>query len=231
MAFTIAVAGKGGTGKTTIASLVVRYLVSRGMTPVLGVDADPNSNLAEAFDTRVTRTIGDVLGDFVKKKPDIPPGMTKESYLEVHLNSVVIEGKGMDFIVMGRKHGPGCYCYPNVLLKNFVDKLASNYRYVVMDNEAGMEHVSRKNVEHIDLLLLVSDHTARGLRAALRINTILDEMGTPVKNKALVINRFDETNERALRDDVRKIGVDSVFKAPFDEVLGRIDVDNTPVMS
>ena len=161
MSFTIAVAGKGGTGKTSITSLIIRHLKMTGKAPILAVDADPNANLGESLGLNIGKTIGSVIASFNDEKINIPPGMTKEAYLEYKINETITEGKGLDLITMGRGEGPECYCYPNLLLRKFVDGLSQNYAYVVMDNEAGMEHLSRRTTQNIDLLLIVSDHSVK----------------------------------------------------------------------
>jgi CO dehydrogenase maturation factor len=230
MSYTIAVAGKGGTGKTTVASLIIRRIIERGAGPVLAVDADPNSNLAEAFGADIPMTVGKIMHDFLETKIDIPMGMTKESFLDLKLNTALIETKHLDFIVMGRKHGPGCYCYPNVLLKNFVSKLSGNYPYTAIDNEAGMEHLSRKNAEVIDLLALVADHSVRGLRAVKRVLELADELDIRIKNRILVVNRFREENAELLAPNVREVGVEKVFTIAEDPMLVRADAEQVPVM-
>jgi CO dehydrogenase maturation factor len=224
MSYRIAVAGKGGVGKTTIAALIVRQLIKNGRGPVLGVDADPNSNLAESFGIVVTKAIGTVLEDFIAKKADMPAGMTKESYLEMWLSNSLGEGKGADFLVMGRKQGTGCYCYPNALLKDFMDKLSDNYPYLVIDNEAGMEHLSRKNIDRIDLFILVSDYTLKGLRAAGRINELAAEIRLEVKNKMLIVNRCAANNGDALESAVKAIGIVPTFEILEDPGITEADV-------
>jgi CO dehydrogenase maturation factor len=230
MSFTIAVAGKGGSGKTTVASLIIRALVKGGAGPVLGVDADPNTNLAEAFGIEVTKTIGGVLAEFIDKKLGIPPGMTKESYLELQLSGSIEESRNVDFLVMGRKQGPGCYCYPNVLLRGFIDKLSGNYPYMVIDNEAGMEHLSRKNIESIDLFLLVADHSVKGLRAAGRISGIAADLGINAKHRLLIVNRFREANKVLLESAVSETGIEPVFYIEDDSAILRADVERISVM-
>jgi CO dehydrogenase maturation factor len=230
MSYTIAIAGKGGTGKTTVASLIVRNLIKGGISPVLAVDADPNSNLAEAFGVQVETTIGGILFEFLEKKIDIPAGMTKESYIELKMNSSVAESRDVDFLVLGRKHGPGCYCYPNVVLKNFVEKLSGNYRYVVIDNEAGMEHLSRRNVEVVDLFIVVSDHTVRGLRAAKRISALADELNIAIIKRILIVNRFREENGELLDPAVKETGMKKVYTIADDPEVLRADVDRISVM-
>ncbi|MCK5576713.1 MAG: carbon monoxide dehydrogenase, partial [Dehalococcoidales bacterium] len=133
-----AVAGKGGSGKTSISSLIIRYLKKEGLVPVLAVDADGNANLGESLGLKVDKTIGSILASFNEEKISIPSGLTKGAYLDFKLNETIVESEGVDLISMGRGEGTGCYCYPNTVLKNFVDKLLGNYANMVMDNEAGM---------------------------------------------------------------------------------------------
>src|SRR5512137_33583 len=161
MGMRIAVGGKGGVGKTTLAALIVRKLLAAGNTPILAVDADPNTNLPEAVGLPLKATVGSILAQFIDDKASLPPGMTKESYLQLKMHEAVSEGRGVDLVAMGRGEGPGCYCYPNLILRKFVEELSSNYPYVVIDNEAGMEHLSRRTSDRIDRMILVSDATLR----------------------------------------------------------------------
>jgi len=188
MSIKIAVAGKGGCGKTSITALVVRYLKRNGKTPILAVDADPNANLGESLGLKVPQTIGRILDDFQHEKISIPPGMTKEAYLDYKLNETLVESQGLDLITMGRGQGPECYCYPNTVLKKFIDGLSDNYAYVVMDNEAGMEHLSRKTTDDVDALLLVSNHSVKGVRAIGRILELAAELKLHVKKKYILVN-------------------------------------------
>ena len=172
MTNSIALAGKGGTGKTTIACLVVRYLVENGKIPVLAVDADANSNLNEVLGLEVKETLGDAREEM---KKGVSGGMTKDVFIEMKLQKAVVETPGLDLIVMGRPEGPGCYCAANTLLSSYLDKLIENYKYVVIDNEAGMEHISRLTTKNIDILLVVSDPTRRWIQTAARIFELTDK--------------------------------------------------------
>ncbi|MFC1910878.1 AAA family ATPase, partial [Chloroflexota bacterium] len=165
MSINIALAGKGGSGKTTIAALVIRYLINKNAGPILAVDADPNSNLAESLGLQSGGTVGRILDSFQHDKINIPSGMTKENYLEYKLHEIVVENRNLDLLVMGRGEGPECYCYPNVILRKLIDELSGNYVYVVMDNEAGMEHLSRRTTQNLDELIIVSNHSVKGIRA------------------------------------------------------------------
>jgi len=173
LSFNIAVAGKGGSGKTSIAGLIIRYLNKKGRGPILAVDADPNANLGESLGFSIRQTVGSIIASFNEEKINIPQGMTKEAYLEFKLNNVIIESKGLDLVTMGRGEGPECYCYPNLILRKFVDALSQNYAYLVMDNEAGMEHLSRRTTQNIDVLIIISDHSVKGIRTIARIKDIV----------------------------------------------------------
>jgi CO dehydrogenase maturation factor len=143
LTFTIAVAGKGGSGKTSLASLIIRYLRKNRSGLILAVDADANANLADSLGLEVKLTVGSIIASFNEEKINIPAGFTKEAYLEYKLNEAVVESTGLDLVAMGRGEGPACYCYPNLLLRKFLDTMSDNYAYVVLDNEAGLEHLSR----------------------------------------------------------------------------------------
>src|SRR5512134_3623957 len=172
MAFHIAVAGKGGTGKTTVSGLMLRHLVSRGMGRVLAVDADANMNLNEVLGLGVHQTIGQIregLGS-------VPQGMTKDAYINYRTQECLIEADGFDLIVMGRPEGPGCYCYANTLCKKYADEIADSYAYVVVDNEAGMEHLSRRTTHNMDVMFAVTDSSIRGIQAAKRIEELVGEL-------------------------------------------------------
>lgn len=195
MAKVIAVAGKGGSGKTTLSALVVRALLDRGATPVLGVDADPNTNLGEALGVAVWKTLGQAVEEFHGEKGSVPAGMSKESVLEMRFASVVEERTGFDVLAMGRGEGPGCYCSVNNSLRLMVEKLSSNYKFVVIDNEAGLEHLSRRTQRRIDALLVVSDFAVRGLRAAKRVDDLVTELGLDVRHRLLVVSRAPAEEE------------------------------------
>jgi CO dehydrogenase maturation factor len=189
MTFSLAIAGKGGSGKTTTCALIARYLLQKKLTPVLVVDADGNANLHESLGLTLGPTIGQILAGFNEEKITIPPGMTKGAYLELKLNEAVVESKGFDLVTMGRGEGSGCYCYPNTVLKDFISKLRGNYRYLVMDNEAGLEHLSRGTTEHIDALLLASDSSVKGVRTLARIRELVGELKLDVKETLVVLTR------------------------------------------
>jgi len=185
---TIALAGKGGSGKTTMAGLITDYLLRKGKKPVLAVDADPNSNLNEILGVKYDKTVISTVDDVMREKEKLPAGITKERYLEFHLQDAIIESAGFDLLVMGRTEGPGCYCRANDLLRSFMEKLRENYQYTVMDNEAGMEHLSRRTTRDVDVLLIVANPTVVSLRSAERIYEISHKLSLNIKKRYLVIN-------------------------------------------
>ncbi len=195
----IAMAGKGGTGKTTLSALLLKYLTDRGMTPVLAVDADANANLNELLDLDVRMTLGEIRREI---KGDIPPGMTRDQFMEMKIHQALVEEKGYDLMVMGQPDGPGCYCAANQYLAMTMDKLAENYRYIIVDNEAGMEHLSRMNLRSIDHLLIVSDPSARGILTARRIADITGPLQLEVKSRWLIVNRAPDPVPAALQEKI-----------------------------
>lgn len=195
----IAMAGKGGTGKTTTSALLLKYLTDRKMTPVLAVDADANANLNELLEQKVQLTLGEIRRDL---KGDIPTGMTRDQFMEMKIHQALIEESGYDLMVMGQPDGPGCYCAANQYLAMTMDRLAENYAYIIVDNEAGMEHLSRMNLREIDYLFIVSDPSARGILTAKRIADITDPLGLAVKNKFLIVNRAPDPIPDVLQEKI-----------------------------
>ena len=195
----IAMAGKGGTGKTTTSALLLKYLTERNMTPILAVDADANANLNELLDLDVQLTLGKIRKDI---KNDMPPGMSRDQFMEMKIHQSLIEEQGYDLMVMGQPDGPGCYCAANQYLAMTMDKLAENYKFIVVDNEAGMEHLSRMNLREIDYLLIVSDPSARGILTARRIADITGPLQLMVKNKFLIVNRAPDPIPEALQEKI-----------------------------
>lgn len=186
MSFLAAVAGKGGVGKSTVSAMLVRVLSEKNV--VLAVDADPNSNLGQKLGTEVPGTVGQVREGLLSKGGQPPRDMSKQEYLRLKLREILAEGEGFDLLTMGRPEGPGCYCYVNNLLRVFVDQLMESYPQVIIDNEAGMEHLSRRTAREMDLLLLVSDPTSVGVATAVRLSELADELELKVRRKVLIIN-------------------------------------------
>jgi len=215
----IAVAGKGGTGKTTIASLAVRYLLQKGETPVLVVDADPNSNMGQTLGIDVPMTVGSIREQGFAGERDIPAGMTKDQFVEYKMNEALAEGEGFDLLTMGRPEGAGCYCFANNLIRRFMDALAGDYRHTIMDNEAGLEHLSRRTTRKTDVLLVISDAGMRGLTAARRVLDLADEMKLDVGERMFVLNRATPESASALEPEIERLQLPLTAILPEDPGL------------
>lgn len=227
MAFTIAVSGKGGTGKTTLTGMLINYLVKKGKRPILAVDADANANLNEVLGVDISQTIGEARE---RMKKDVPVGMTKDIWFEMQVQQAVIEEEDYDLIVMGRPEGPGCYCAANSLARRFIDILTDNYSYVVIDNEAGMEHLSRLTTQNVDLLFVVSDPTVRGIRTAGRILEVVRELGLNIKELALIVNRVQGEFNPKMAELSEKIGLKLAGILPADETIAEFDLEGKPTI-
>ncbi len=228
---TIAVAGKGGVGKTTTCGMIIDYLTNTGKTPVLVVDADANSNLNEVLGVEVETSLGAIREEMAQAelKKTIPAGMTKADYAEFKFNSAIIEEDDFDMLVMGRTQGKGCYCYVNGVLKTQVDKYAQNYRYIVMDNEAGLEHVARGTLPHVDTMLLISDCSRRGIQAAARVAEMVEEMNLNPGRMGLIVNRAPGgVLENGVMEEINKHGLHLLGVLPQDEDIYRCDCDGKP---
>jgi CO dehydrogenase maturation factor len=228
MAYTIALAGKGGTGKTTLAGLLVKYLVAHGKEPVLAVDADANANLNEVLGLTVSDTLGNAREEM--KKGIVPSGMTKDVFMSMKLEQAVAESAGYDLVVMGQPEGAGCYCAANTLLTGFLEKLTGNYPYVVMDNEAGMEHISRLTTKNVDVLLIVSDTSRRGVQAALRIHKLSKDLNIGVGRSCLVINQAQKTPTEAVREMLEGEDLEWVGTVPEDPAVTEFDAEGRPTV-
>lgn len=228
MPFSIALAGKGGTGKTTLAGMLIKYLVKKGKTPVLAVDADCNANLNEVLGLKVNDTVGNAREDM--KKGIVPGGMTKDIFISMKLEEAVAESDGFDLIVMGQPEGPGCYCAANSLLTEFLDRLTDNYPYIVMDNEAGMEHISRLTTKNVDILLIVSDASRRGLQAAVRIEELAKCLKIGVGKSCLVLNQTKAEPSEAVYRIIEESGLELVGTVPDDDMIYEFDLDGKPTI-
>lgn len=219
MAYTIALAGKGGTGKTTLASLIVSSLRDQRSGSILAVDADPNSNLAESLGLEVAESIGSVLDQIAAAPDQIPAGMTKERFIDYKIQTAIAEGDGFDVLTMGKPEGPGCYCYVNNVLRGLMARLIDDYDYVVIDNEAGLEHLSRRTTRRADLFLVVADNTVVSLRAAGRIRSLADELKIESASRYLVVNRLSAPldDEQAARTGLTLAG-----SIPLDEQIEKL---------
>lgn len=235
MSFTIAVAGKGGVGKTTLCGLLIQHLCETGKRPVLAVDADANSNLNEVLGVEVEMTLGEVREEVGRAESSannpIPAGMTKADYMEVVFNRCLIEDDDFDMLVMGRTQGKGCYCFVNGLLQTQLQRLTPNYPYVVVDNEAGMEHISRGILPKVDMLLLVSDCSRRGVQAVGRIASLAKEIGLNPETVGLIVNRAPEgkLNEGTL-EEIEKQGLTLLGVVPHSAEVYEYDCEGKPTV-
>lgn len=236
MSKTIAVAGKGGVGKTTLTGLMIQYLTGHGKRPVLAVDADANSNLNEVLGVDVEMTLGQIR-EVVERAADakdnpIPAGISRGDYMEMMFQRCIAEDDDFDLLVMGRTQGKGCYCYVNGLLQSQVSKLTPHYPYVVVDNEAGLEHISRGILPRVDVLILVSDPSRRGVQAAGRIAQLAKEVGLKPEKAGLIINRApggkvsDGTMEEIRTQELTLLGV-----VPHDDTVYEYDCDGIPTVT
>jgi CO dehydrogenase maturation factor len=228
MPYSIALAGKGGTGKTTLAGMLIKYLVKRGKTPILAVDADCNANLNEVLGLEVADTLGNAREEM--KKGEVPSGMTKDIFMEMKLEGAVSESDGYDLIVMGQPEGAGCYCAANTLLTGFLERLSDNYPYIVMDNEAGMEHISRLTTKNVDILLIVSDPSRRGIQAAIRINELAKCLNIGVGKSYLVINMAREATPGKVLEMIAAADLELIGTIPEDNLIYEFDFDGRPTI-
>jgi CO dehydrogenase maturation factor len=232
MAYVIAFAGKGGTGKTTIAALTVRYLIERKKKAVLAVDADSNSCLNEALGVKIHATIGKLREESlatVRSGGERPGGMSMEQLFDYQVQQSLIEAKGFDLMVMGRPEGPGCYCAANNIIRKYTDILSEKYPYVVLDNEAGMEHLSRRTTHKVDLLLVISDPTMKGVQTANRINSLVDELKLEVDRRKLIINRVSDENFKKIKSSGVDLPFEDIFNIPEDDNIFHLDLEGKPV--
>lgn len=229
MGMRVAVSGKGGTGKTTLSGLMIVSLIRQGKKPVLAIDADANATLHETLGVIPEGSIGDLREDTRRNIEAIPTGIPKETFIEYRVQEAVTEGEGFDLLVMGRPEGSGCYCYVNSVLRKYIDVLADNYPYVIMDNEAGLEHLSRRTSKGADTLLICSDATVRGIKTAARVRDLAREEDMKVGRIFLVIGRLPahsdpEKINPALFDAVKEYDLALIGVIPYDEGIEEIDI-------
>ena len=234
MGYNIAVAGKGGTGKTSLTGLLINNLTTNKKGPVLVVDADANANINEVLGIEVETTIGAIREEINQKEKQgnaFPGGMTKAQYLKYRLNTCLSEGEGYDLMVMGRSEGEGCYCYVNGILREQTDRLSDAYEYLVIDNEAGMEHLSRKTTKHIDKLLLVTDCSRRSVQAVARIRDLAKELKLSVGDIHLIVNKVPNgiLND-GIKEEIDKHNLDLIGVVPMDEMIYEYDSSGIPLV-
>jgi CO dehydrogenase maturation factor len=233
MTQTLAVVGKGGTGKTTFAALTIRYLLEVGLTPILAIDADPSSNLNMALGMELHDTVGQIREETRDQVTSgtFQTGISKPDWFQYQVLQCLVEGQDLDLLAMGRPEGPGCYCAANHMLRNAIDRLGDNYRTVVIDNEAGMEHISRQTTRDVDWLFIISDPTQRGLAAAEYIVQLINSLGTRIGRTGLVINRVEGELPKALRDRAGGLGVPLLAELPNDPAISRYDAEGRPLIA
>lgn len=234
MTYNIAVAGKGGVGKTSLTGLLIDTLVKKKKDPILVVDADANCNLYEVLGTEEPETIGHIreVANMTEKNGDsFPGGMTKAQFLHWKLGMITEEGDGFDMLVMGRSEGEGCYCFVNGILKEQVKKISNHYNYVITDNEAGMEHLSRKTTKHTDTLILVSDCSKRSIQAVARIRDLAEELNLSVGRVGLIVNKAPNgiLND-AIKEEIQKYNLNLFGVVPSDELIYEFDAEGKPLV-
>ncbi|MFH0821383.1 MAG: AAA family ATPase [Pseudomonadota bacterium] len=233
MGMTLAVAGKGGVGKTSFTALVIRALIQSGIKPLLAIDADSNSNLHEVLGVREPRSVGCVREDTRKLGDEIPGGMTRDRFMEYQIQACLEETDNIDFLSMGRPEGSGCYCMANNILRDVIAKLTSNYSHVVIDNEAGMEHLSRRTEEEVDHLFIISDPAPRSIRTIGRIIELLDELKGRIHNRHLILSRVQGNYEDlpdAVRQEIEKLPLAPLGIIPYDDALVNLDLLGKPLL-
>jgi len=238
MTYSIALAGKGGTGKTTVCGLILDYLVKTGKGPILAVDADANSNLNEVLGVKKPVSLGEIREEIARAEIDsenpVPPGMSKQEYVNFRFASALAEEDSYDLLIMGRTQGTGCYCYVNDVLKEQLNKYYRQYQYLIVDNEAGLEHISRGILPPVDLLLLVSDCSRRGIQAAGRIAGLAGELNLKVKKTGLIVNRAAEKNgliNEGVKEEISKQNLDLFGVIPQDDTVYEFDTAGIPLVT
>jgi CO dehydrogenase maturation factor len=219
----IAVAGKGGVGKTTVVALLIRSLLARGLKPLLAVDADPSICLYQKLGVEAGRTLGQIREDSVRLKQEAPAGLAKRDLLEMEVQSAIVEGTGFDLLTMGRQEGAGCYCAVNNLLRSFVDGLGGAYKTVVIDNEAGMEHLSRRTNAGVDVMLFVCQPTRSSARAVAGLKELAQTLDFRIGDEYVVLNRANGVPEAAISAEIEGAGLETIGAVPEDDAVLRYE--------
>ncbi len=242
MTTTIALAGKGGVGKTTVSGMIVKYLIQAQSGSVLAIDADPSSNLNMVLGLELDWTVGDIREDMLAQVKEslvsggaamggLPGGVSKREYLDYQVRASLAEGEQFDLIAMGRSEGAGCYCAVNHNLREVIDAISKNYRYIVIDNEAGMEHLSRRTTRDVQHLLIVSDPTQRGIVAAERIAAMSKDLDIRIEHAWLILNRVNGAVPAALAEKIESLGVPLLGTIPANEELAEFEFSGKPLVN
>ncbi len=220
MSYTIAMAGKGGTGKSTTATLIIRYITEELGKTVLAVDADPNSTLGISLGVELNGTVADIRDDVVEKRADIPATMSKDRYIEYRIEESIVEENKFDLLTMGRPEGPKCYCYANNLLRKYLDKAEQSYPYIIIDTEAGMEHLSRRTTNDVDLLIIAFESTIIGVHTANRITELIESLPIRIKKIIYVMCKVPEKGvSEKVKAEISKFGLEVSAELPFDNEI------------
>ena len=237
MTKTIALAGKGGTGKTTTAAMLIRYLIERQNGSILAIDADPASNLSMVLGMKMAQSVGDIREDMLDMVQtsgalagSMPGGMSKQEYLDYQVQMALEEGERVDLLVMGRPEGQGCYCAANQMLRVIIDRIGKQYDYVVIDNEAGMEHLSRRTTRDVDVLLLVTDPTQRGLTTARHMAEMVPGLEINVDRIYLIVNRLRNGLPETLAAAVKETGLELIGTVPDDPAMAEFEFSGRPLV-
>ena len=227
----IGITGKGGVGKTTFSALLIKTLIEKKMGVVLAVDADPNHNLNQKLGVAVENTIGTLREDIVKAVDDLPQSMSKHDYVEYQVRMALTETDDFDLLVMGRQEGPGCYCYINNVLRSYVDTLSENYDFVIIDNEAGMEHLSRRTTKSMAVLFVISDASKIGIETAGRIRELAGEMELKIGKYVLIVNRTPESALTTVKDAASDMGFKDIFMISRDDNVEAYNLEGKSLLT
>lgn len=230
MSMVIALAGKGGTGKTTLAALIIRHLRNKSDGAILAVDADPSSNLAQPLGLTPSVTIGLMREAFLGGQDPAPTGIPKETYLELKIHELLVESEGVDLLTMGRPEGKGCYCYVNNILRKYLDLLTENYTYVVVDNAAGMEHLSRNTIRDVDILLITTDPSMSGIRSAKKVRDLVIELELSVKRQYIIVDRAMSELPHYLLAEAKRLDLILWEIIPEDAMISEYDLIERPLI-
>ncbi|HID26732.1 MAG TPA: ATP-binding protein [Methanosarcinales archaeon] len=226
----IAITGKGGTGKTTVSTLLIKYLENKDGS-LLAIDADPDANLPNALGVTVEKTVGEMREDLLEQRDKIPPSVDKELLFESKIYEVLLEKKNYDLLVMGRSEGSGCYCYVNNLLRGIMDRITKNYNFAIVDTAAGLEHFSRKIIHDVDILFVVTDESRKGLQTAERIRDLVNELDLNLKKIYIIANKVNEYSLKIIKKYTEEMDMELVGAIPYDTKLVEFDLVGEPLIN